>query len=229
MSGIPVYTAAPINAGVTPKTAAPENQPISLAPTTTAAAPTSSYPPARPGAAAPAPTGTASQRYAPTPTTTAAPQYPPAPQPGAVPTAHKSAITPPPKAGEKYQYRALTTTSAPVAQPQPYPPQMGLPPPTGGMAPSGTATTSNYPSTSYPAPITSSEHPPGYTQNTYASEMSSDQRRAQDAQNASSQHRAGDLGTDEGGLWETAKKWGMQAGESLAKAEAEVWRMVNKE
>lgn len=184
MSGIPVYTESPINAakasGVTPKTAAPlssEEGPTkpSYAPATTTAIPSSTYPSAQPGAAAffsgPAPTGSVSQRYSPvhlTPTTAHQPEGPPAPQPGAFPTPEqnlKSALPPPPKAGENFQ-------PPPQTMPQPYPPQMAIPPPTNSYAaqpPSSSTITANttthttyLPSLQdYEAPRRSLEHPPG--------------------------------------------------------------------
>jgi len=96
MSGIPIYTASPINAsnasGITPQTAAPPSQPNSSAPvqnlaTTTTAPLSTSYPEAEPGAAAmPAPTA-AAKRYVPvqaTPTVRSD-DSPPAPQPGVFP------------------------------------------------------------------------------------------------------------------------------------------------
>lgn len=242
MTGIPVYTQAPINAakasGTSPQTTAPSSQTTS-GPSTTTAVPTSSYPPAQPGAAAfPAPTATA-QRYAPvqpTPTTKADADSP-APQPGAVPTPlGKSSLPPPPKAGETYHPQQ---TAAPTQQ-QPYPPQMSIPPPTNayGQPPHASTATTNAPLGSYPASIPevggrrSLEHPPGYQQNVYASEMTSDQRRAQEAANYSSTSQDSKdsiAGIDTEGVWNTAKKWIGQAGEKISEAEAEVWRKINKE
>jgi hypothetical protein len=38
------------------------------------------------------------------------------------------------------------------------------------------------------------------------------------------------IGDDEGeGVWSAAKKWASAAGESLAAAEHEVWKRINKE
>ncbi|KUJ21013.1 uncharacterized protein LY89DRAFT_681644 [Mollisia scopiformis] len=250
MTGIPVYTQAPINAakasGTTPQTTAPPSQTASgpnQASTTTAA--TSSYPPAQPGAAPfPAPTAAAQQRYAPvqpTPTTKDEADLPAPPQPGAVPTPlGTSSIPPPPKAGETYKPPQQTAApTQPLAQP--YPSQMSIPPLTGtyGAQPphSSTATTTT-PSGSYPASIPevgarrSLEHPPGYQQNVYASEMTSDQRRAQEAANYSStahdnKETIAGIGTEN--VWSTAKKWLGQAGEKLSEAEAEVWRQLRKE
>ena len=254
MSGIPIYTQSPINAskasGATPQTAVPGTQTTPLAPnpapaTTTASSSTSSYPPAQPGAAVPAPT-TAAQRYAPvqpTPTTKKDNEEPPAPQPGAVPTpASRNKVPPPPKAGETYQ------PPAPSSMPQPYPPQMSIPPPTsryGAQPPTSSTSTANAPSSGYPAhvqgdyeaPRRSLEHPPGYQQNSYASEPSSDQRRAQD--NASSNSYLGgaggygssdrgNAGIDTESMWNTAKTWVTAAGEKISETETEIWRRINK-
>lgn len=259
MSGIPVYTQSPINAaskasGVTPQTAAPQADVSPVAPnpnpvpSTTTTTTTPTYPPARPGAAAfPAPTGTAAQRYAPvqpTKTTSSVADGPPPPQPGALPNSLNRHIPPPPKAGETFRPEQTSTPQPRTSQP--YPPQMGISPPTaafGGLPPSSSTSTSNTASSSYPVQIPSTEyggprksleHPPGYHQNVYASEQTSEQRRAQEAINASSA-----LGTRQStekastmeseSIWNTAKKWTQQAGEKLSEAEAEVWRKINKE
>lgn len=258
MSGIPVYTQSPINpakaAAVTPQTAAPQTQTMPLAPNqapaTTTALPstTSSYPSARPGATAPTPTS-AAQRYAPvqpTPTTQTEQYSPPAPQPGAVPTpmnSFENILPPPPKAGASFQaYQAPQTSATPPIS-QPYPPQMSYPPPTNplsGQPSSSSTSTTTAPSAAYPVPLPnegygaprqSLEHPPGYHQNVYASELTSDQRRAQDANNTPS--GLGGYGSSEGtgelDYWETAKKWASSAGEKLSEGEKEVWRRINKE
>ena len=242
MAPIPVYSDSPINAakasGVTPQTADPESSNSAPAPaTTTASSSNYSYAPARPGAASmPAPTGSA-QRYVPvqpTPTTASNSEGPPAPQPGAVPVPPKSYIAPPPKAGEMYQSQQQSTN--PPAQP--YPPQMGVPPPTTsyGVPPHSSTSSSTVPSSAYPVQLQSAEQggphrsiesPPGYHQNTYASEMNSDQRRAQEAQNTSSSVFQGD---DDGeGVWSSAKKMAQTMGTKIAETEAEVWRRVSKQ
>ena len=231
MTGIPVYTSSPINAakaqGVTSQTAEPV--PYTPAPPTTTASTLSSYPPAQPGAAAmPAPTSTASQRFTPlqpTPTTKSGLEGPPAPQPGAVPTLPKSYIPPPPKVGENYQ-----------PPPQPYPAQMAIPPPTMpvGAPPTSTTSTSTAPSFAHPVALPSGqesrqsiEHPPGYKQDTYASEMTSDQRRAQETNNSSS--LGGGTADENEGIFAMAKQWVQTAGTKIAQSEAEVWRKINKE
>ncbi|KAH6720002.1 hypothetical protein DL95DRAFT_146154 [Leptodontidium sp. 2 PMI_412] len=257
MSGIPVYTSSPIKAskptGTTLQTAAPGFQSSPLAPNPTSATTTapasSSYPPAQPGPAAfPAPTSAAQQRYAPlqpTPTTKTN-SGPPTPQPRAVPTPlNKSAVPPPPKAGEAYHPQQ---TGAPTQQStQPFPPQMSYPPPVtyGSQPPSSTTSTTNAASMLYPIAIPraegdlrrSLEHPPGYHQNVYASELTSDQRRAQETEQANNssglglttQDRGRAEGFDSQGVWGTAKKWAQTAGEKISVAEAEVWKKINKD
>jgi hypothetical protein len=247
MSGIPIYTASPINAskasGVTPQTAALQAQPPSrnTAPATTTSTSSSSYPPAQPGAVSypgptPAPQVAHVSPLRPTPTTRVENKGPPPPQPGNVPTPlDRKNIPPPPKAGETYRPQE---TGTPVAVPpttgqQPY--QMGIPPPTQGAQPLRSSTnTTTTASASYPVAVSSEprrslEHPLGYQQNVYASEQTSDQRRAQEA----NMSRIGALDTSEnvGGidLLNTAKKWAQQAGEKISEAEAEVWRRINKE
>ncbi|KAK2742018.1 hypothetical protein CKAH01_01445 [Colletotrichum kahawae] len=200
------------------------------------------YPLAQPGAAPSLPVQSASaQAYPiprPTPTTTTDDvNHPPPPQPGAVPVpvaANKSTLPPPPKAGEAYQPPAPTpATQATV----PYPPQMAIPPPTmSGQRGSSTSTTAaNGPQMTGPRPIplgvdpaSSLEHPAGYQQNVEASEFSSHQRAAHNAAVASAAERGAHVQSDDG-VWDTAKKWAAAAGGSLAAAEQEVWRRINKD
>jgi hypothetical protein len=245
MSGIPVYTQSPISAakasGRTSQTATPQSSTSISATATTTASSTSSYPPAQPGSAAfPAPTSAAQQRYAPLqPTRTTKPDEGPAtPQPGAVPTPiSRSTIPPPPKAGESYHPPQQTEGSV---QPRAYPPQMSIPPPTSAYRAqplTSSTTTSTSASILYPVGIPSAddpprrslEHPPGYHQNIHASELTNQQKRAQEANRSgfSTGDGASDLDTE--GVWNTAKKWAAQAGERISEAEAEVWRRVTKE
>lgn len=60
-------------------------------------------------------------------------------------------------------------------------------------------------------------HPPGYQQNVGQQQQRSyrDDEGAYDSQDES--------------VWGTAKKWAYAAGDSLAKAENEVWKKINKE
>lgn len=90
------------------------------------------------------------------------------------------------------------------------------------------------------------EHPPGYVQNAYAAELSSDQRRALDVhegergRNRSASGSMGVFGggggggggsTDDGGedegIWGSAKRWVGSAGSKLSEGEKEVWRRIN--
>lgn len=246
MSGIPVYTQSPINAakasGTTPQTTSPQISTSTSAAAITTATSTSPYPAAQPGVAAfPAPTGAAQQRYAPPlqPTPTTKTDGGPAlPQPGAVPTPiDRKAIPPPPKTGENY--RPPQQTTAP-AQPGAYPPQMSIPPPTSAyraQPPISSTSTSTAPPLAYPIGIPSAdegprrslEHPPGYYQNVHASELTNEQRRAQEANDSTLHPSDNTGGLDTESVWNTAKKWAAQAGEKISEAEAEVWRRVNKE
>ncbi|KAM3431051.1 hypothetical protein MY4824_007345 [Beauveria thailandica] len=94
-------------------------------------------------------------------------------------------------------------------------------------------------------------HPPGYQQDAQAAEFSSGQRAAHEAYVAQHSNRltsglgmgmgmgmglgaggeAGGAGDAEGGttIWNTAKKWASAAGDTLAAAEGEVWKAVNKD
>ncbi|PTD10642.1 hypothetical protein FCULG_00008713 [Fusarium culmorum] len=72
-------------------------------------------------------------------------------------------------------------------------------------------------------------HPPGYHQNVHASEFTSSQRATHEA-SVSQERRPSLIGDDEGeGVWSAAKKWASAAGESLAAAENEVWKRINKD
>jgi hypothetical protein len=240
-----VFTSSAINAAKASAQTAAAQPPTSYGPnqtpaTTTTATAQSTYPSAQPASpAVPAPTSAATQRYVPlqpTPTTKIDSDIPPPPQPGAFPTPlNKTTVVPPPKVGETYHQPSVAPS---------YPPQMSIPPPTSAyraQPPSSTTSTTTIPLTSYPVPISASdagstrrsiEHPPGYHQNAYASEPSSDQRRAQEAHNASAPQDTGEggiggLGADN--IWNSAKKWATQAGEKLSEAEAEVWKKINKQ
>ncbi|GKT73176.1 hypothetical protein ColTof4_05599 [Colletotrichum tofieldiae] len=251
MPAIPIFKDTPINAskatGATPQTEEPQpNANFNNAPDLShsqvgapapALAPSSthqqSYPPAQPGAAPSLPVQTASaQAYPalrPTPTQKTDDVSPPPPQPGAapVPVTGTSSLPPPPKAAP---------TPATQATP-PYPPQMGIPPPTmPHSALRGSPTSiANGPQMTGPRPIplggdpaSSLEHPPGYQQDVSASEFSSHQRAAHHAAVASSAERGFQTQSEEG-VWDTAKKWAQAAGGSLAAAEQEVWKRINKD
>ncbi|KAK2004866.1 hypothetical protein LX36DRAFT_236994 [Colletotrichum falcatum] len=195
------------------------------------------YPPAQPGAAPSLPVQTASaQAYPaprPTPTQKTGDVSPPPPQPGAapVPVTGISTLPPPPKAGEANQPPAPTPATLP------YPPQMGIPPPTmshSALRGSSTSIATGAQMTGSRAiplggdPALSLEHPPGYQQDVGASEFSSHQRAAHHAAVASSAERGFQAHPEEG-VWDTAKKWAQAAGGTLAAAEQEVWKRINKD
>ncbi|KAM0482303.1 hypothetical protein ACHAPX_002819 [Trichoderma viride] len=231
---VQVFTSSPITATkateITPKTQQPEgdgSQARPPPPTTTLGTPTA-YPPAQPGArpslpiqtGAPQPTST----YMPSSTQEAS-SNPPPPQPGAVPSppGGKSHLPPPPKAGETLQQ----------AQTVPMPPQMSYQLPTSAVPTQGgssTSTSTAYsPSEPHPTLIQTSEpdfsHPPGYQQNTNAADFSRDQREAYNA----SLNQESSLAHEAESVWNTAKKWAAAAGDSIATAENEVWKRINKE
>ncbi|KAI9902500.1 hypothetical protein N3K66_001852 [Trichothecium roseum] len=224
MPAIPVYSKSPINAakpsGVTPQTASSDQNDATAPPATATsmARPTTtqSYPEAQPGATPMMPE--------PTPVQSSQQSGPPPPQPGAVPVAPgtKSPLPPPPKTGEKLQ---PTQTSATM----PMPPQMSYPPPSSTY----TGSTSSTAIASGPQPTflqgsADYSHPPGYQQDTHASEFSSHQRAAH---NASLSQDSGNVFSDGDGegVWDTAKKWASAAGGRLAAAENEVWKKINKD
>lgn len=228
--------------GISPQTSSTSSNPDRSA--TTTATTSSSYTPAQPGSAPfPGPTGYA-QRYTPlqpTPTTnTEADDGPSPPQPGALPIPRSTGVAPPPKVGEKYK-PPNPPTSQPI--PQPYPSQMSIPPPgtpIGARPPAsftGPTTTASatypvaIPATEYDAPRRSLEHPPGYQQNEYASELTSDQRRALEANNLTGleDSSAGVGGINTENIWNTAKQWASTAGNRISETEAEIWRRINKE
>ncbi|KAJ4010515.1 hypothetical protein NW752_005189 [Fusarium irregulare] len=248
MPPITIHTASPIVAakpsGVTPKTAssgdegASSDRPASNEVPTTTATATSTYPAAQPGArpSMPAPTGApqASASIQPTPTRSALDSSPPAPQPGAVPEPPSgSYLPPPPKTGE--------TLSDVHTQPTQMPLQMSYAPVSSGSeftAPRSSTVTAPGPSPmAGPGPTavlggtggSDFSHPPGYHQNVHASEFTSSQRAAHEA-SVAQERRPSLIGDDEGeGVWSAAKKWASAAGESLAAAENEVWKRINKD
>ncbi|ATZ54540.1 hypothetical protein BCIN_10g05340 [Botrytis cinerea B05.10] len=73
------------------------------------------------------------------------------------------------------------------------------------------------------------EHPPGYVQNAYAAELSSDQRRAMDVNERRENASVGGVnsGGEEEGIWGSAKRWVGSAGSKLSEGEKEVWRRIN--
>lgn len=77
----------------------------------------------------------------------------------------------------------------------------------------------------------------GYVQNPYASNMSADQRRAQESQNMSDtgnhdndkSNSTAAFSMDPENVWDTAKSWASTAGKKLSEAESEIWKRVNRE
>lgn len=245
MPPIPIYTDSPVAAkpsGVTPQTAAAEASggPQKTAPATVTASPTqsrTSYPEAKPGAvpSLPAPTGTAAapSRAAyipPTPSQGLVDKSdaPPPPQPGAAPQPTKTThLPPPPKDGEKYVSPQSASAPAPS-----YPQQMAIPPPTMAYPAQQSGTMSAVvPPPTYGAQegagagAPSLEHPPGYHQNADASELD----RYQQSAIRRNESSALDPGSDDEGVWNSAKKWAQATGEKLVAAETEVWKRINKQ
>lgn len=140
---------------------------------------------------------------------------------------------PPPEASHSIRGTSTSTTT----QPSPYAPALGpVQLPVGGIG--GTINQA-----------TDMSHPPGYQQDVHAAEFSSGQRAAHNAyvtENSSNYpgfsnsvgggggggyggSSGGDNYEDDESLWNTAKKWASAAGSSLAAAESEVWKAVNKD
>lgn len=247
MPAIPVYSSSPINAtkasGVTPHTKQPEGPRPNQETPDTRTAPSSqqTYPPARPGAVPSLPAQTAAPRpfagIQPTPTSSTQTSSPPAPQPGAVPVPPGGAkyLPPPPKAGESVQHaQAPQTTTVPM------PPQMSYQPPVASQPIQGRSSTTTeaaaplmggpYPTSLQEQNPDSYSHPPGYQQNVLASEFNSYQRAAHHASADQDSRLMPSFRQDgEPGVWDSAKKWAAAAGESIAAAENEVWKRINKD
>ncbi|KAL9125275.1 MAG: hypothetical protein Q9217_005500 [Psora testacea] len=261
MSGIPIHMEDPISPaksqGVTPQTSYIPASTKSSQPVATTSAVSYEYPPARPGAAIPKPTRTLSPAI----------NDPPPPQPGAVPaissptTTAKATLPPPPKAGERPQppqtYAPTPTTSRTTPQ-QNLPPQMSCAPPnpsTRGIPQSSTVSASTNPTLSpsersinHPTSTNSSfqaslEHPRGYHQNRYASDLKPEQRFAVEQEERlnhsdsleypESRPRVGSASArfDEvGEAWEGAKKWvaqkGGEVGQKVGELHERVWESV---
>lgn len=268
MSAIQVHTADPVSpakaSAVTPQTRyapAPTHRPQPSA--TVTATRHNDYSLARPGQSVPTPTKT----QAPAP----ASREPPPPQPGAssnsLPpsTTARATLPPPPKAGEKLlpsqHYNPAATP--PPSLPQPYPPQMAQPSlftPAAGIPPASTTSTFTDPffdPSAQPTPIrhpspgtrsrASIEHPTGYVQNQYATEMTAEARFAQlqqEQQNSSkppepvlgyvpqtSRSRAGSTASNTvaagGELWQGVKGWMGGFGDRVAQGEGKAWDWLN--
>ncbi|KAL9101973.1 MAG: hypothetical protein Q9163_002831 [Psora crenata] len=263
MSAIEIHTTDPLRVGPTkledktpttfPARVSTSSSQVAAAPAA-AAASSYGYCSAQHGTAAPRPTRTVASTSA----------DHPVPHPGVVPTSSSPASTskaplpPPPKVGEAFQ-PSTKFGPRPTAHPQDWPPQMSYAPPdpmTSGVPPSSTTSTSTHPSFSPSAPPTklptlangpfqapNLDHPPGYVQNPYASEMTAEQRLA--LHHEEHRHQSGSLGyTDNrpragsasarfdeiGEAWEGAKKWVMQkggeVGEKVGELHERVWESV---
>lgn len=199
-------------------------------PTAAASIGDSSYPAARPGAPAmPAPTSsTSANTYTPTrtyplSTSTLIDQTssPPAPQPGSRPVPPTSsspspnrptatgAVPPPPKVGEKVQPASYYTPSPLQQQHQ-------------QTIPNSTST-----------PYLSTYQPPSSYTNTYGAGSAPGLPLSQYEQSNSTSTSGifdGALGEGTTGkdILDTARSWMASAGNKLAEAEEEVWKMVNK-
>ena len=260
---VQIHTEDPISPvkarGSTPQTADSSNaeNPSQLGEITTPSP--NAYPRAQPGAVAPTPTSTVPQSPS---------AGPPAPQPGAAPVPPPPIITarprvpPPPKAGEKpLSPEHYTPVHSTPAQPQPYPPQASQPPiddAPRALPPGSTTSTSTGPSYDPLAPpppsssrtptspadmpgraaATSLEHPPGYQQNPFASEMRADQRFAAQQEQENGSDGVTSLGytdnsrrgaarppglEDDQTVWGTAKKWAKETGGQASRFGEDVW------
>jgi hypothetical protein len=106
------------------------------------------------------------------------------------------------------------------------PPQMAVPPPNPSYSPYQGTTTTRQPATAQPTFLGGGSndlsHPPGYHQNAGADQFTSQQRH----QASLAEGRTYD---GEEGVWDQAKKWATGVGGSLAAAESEVWKRINKQ
>ncbi|KJZ72931.1 hypothetical protein HIM_07694 [Hirsutella minnesotensis 3608] len=258
MPAIPVYTASPINAseasGVTPQTQDKQQaqgnaeKQADVASTTTSApgAPQSAWT-AQPGAGISLPVQTSMPQPGlnfpsqPNPAPSRVESLtPPAPQPGAVPMppGKGASLPPPPKAGEtpaagQSQPPPMTMTAPPSMPPQlsyqaPTPTQpiqgrssttTSLPPPPGGQYPAPLP--GNNPNAGYAAPA-------GYQQDAGASGYGQYPTPSHNLSGSQDPNNWSSSGEEQGGVWDTARKWAQAAGESLAAAEGEVWKRINK-
>lgn len=240
MPPIQVFSNSPINAakpsGTTPQTANSDGQNSNEPPpatTTKAYAPPSSqqqsgYPAAQPGArpSLPVPTGIASIQ--PTPTQSTRSSSPPAPQPGAVPAppGSSSHLPPPPRAGETLRQQSSHVVTAP--------PQMSYTL-SGSHAPThaGSSTTTAPDPSGYqrPGPTSLAEAGgPGSNYGQFAAPNPQGyQQQGSYASGQRSYREDDDYDNQDESVWGTAKKWAAAAGESLANAESEVWKRINKD
>lgn len=263
MASIQIHTQDPISpakANDVKIQAGRDERPSQVPAKTTAAV---TYASARPGPTVPTPTSPVTVRSG-----------PPAPQPGAFPvskspmTTAKPSLPPPPKAGERPQPSREYTpgpTMPAQAQAQPIASQSSQLSSTSG--PNGfppqsltldTSSSPAYPTSSSPAGMPQStemsaraslEHPPGYHQNPYASDLTPDQRFATELQekenrsdglpslgyNDNARRRANSIVDDDESVWDAAKKWGTEGmkwgregGKYLGELHEQVWESIGR-
>lgn len=75
-------------------------------------------------------------------------------------------------------------------------------------------------------------HPPGYQQNVYAQELTSQQRASLDQQEAREKQEQpfgvlSPQGPAAENVWDTVKTWGSKASEVAAKAHSEAWKLLD--
>lgn len=116
------------------------------------------------------------------------------------------------------------------------PPQMGIPPPAAAYPGTGTSTnaippgprpTSLFEGGAGPGP---GNNPQGYQQGAYQPPGFAPAGYPGHPQPSGAHGQGGVLGSgdDDEGAWATAKKWAQSAGTTVAAAEDEVWRRINK-
>ncbi|RCI15081.1 hypothetical protein L249_6654 [Ophiocordyceps polyrhachis-furcata BCC 54312] len=239
MAPIPVYSASPINTATETPTPTDKNQDKTKT-TATAGPGLEGRQHAQPGAAPTLPTATGVPQPAPAAAipSRVLPASPPAPQPGAAPP--PPGLPPPPKAGEAAAAAAVAVAAkqnsqapAQTSTPPQMPPQLSYQAPTVAQPFQGRSSTTADPHGymggrgPYPAPV----HGTGVNSSSagYINQASGypHQQSLSGPQNSITTSSA-ELDDQSPGMWDTARKWASAAGESLAAAESEVWKRINK-
>ncbi|RDA94351.1 hypothetical protein CP533_3787 [Ophiocordyceps camponoti-saundersi (nom. inval.)] len=242
MVPIPVYSASPINAASETPTPTDKNQNKTQPPATTTRLGLEGRQHAQPGAVPALPAATGVPQPAPV---AAIPSRvsPPAPQPGPAPA--PPGLPPPPKAGEtaaaaaKQQSQAPAQTTTPPQVPLQVPPQLSYQAPAAAQPIQGRSSTmadphghmggrGSYPTSVHSTGVNASSA--GYGQGTQLSYGGSGyphQQPFSGPQNSITTSPA-EVDDQSPGVWDTARKWASAAGESLAAAESEVWKRINK-
>lgn len=262
MSGIQIHTQDPISpakANDISQIGRDVHPSQASAATTTAVA----YAPARPGPTVPTPTSPMTVRSG-----------PPAPQPGAFPvslsprTTAKSSLPPPPRAGERPQppreYKRGSTVpvqaqnppnhsqrsqSSPKSEPNGLPPQPLTLNTCSSPAYTTSASPAGLPQSTETSARASLEHPPGYYQNPYASDLTPDQRFATELQEKedrsddlpslgytdNARRRANSIADDDESVLDAMKKWGTEGmkwgwegGKYLGELHEQVWESIGR-